>query len=118
RCILLFRRRDSRFHRRQVAVTFPPRRLLERIWSGEIPQAKVPRGVREAAARLRREVPPGAGGEGWNRIERRRREALARIRAVMRYASSRRCRRRVLLGWFGESAARCGNCDRCGLHSG
>lgn len=118
RCILLFRGRDSRFHRRQLAVTFPPRRLLERIWSGEIPLVKVPRGVREAADRLRREVSPGAGGEGWTRIERRKREALSRIRAVMRYASSRRCRRRVLLGWFGESAARCGNCDRCGLHGG
>jgi len=40
--------------------------------------------------------------------------ALRRVDAVQRYARGRGCRRRALLGYFGENAqARCGNCDRC-----
>ncbi|GMV04210.1 MAG: ATP-dependent DNA helicase RecQ [Gemmatimonadota bacterium] len=40
--------------------------------------------------------------------------ALEKLRAVKRYADGRGCRRRALLGYFGESAPRtCGACDRC-----
>ncbi|MFQ5538225.1 MAG: RecQ family zinc-binding domain-containing protein [Gemmatimonadota bacterium] len=39
---------------------------------------------------------------------------MRRLKAVRRYARSRRCRRRVLLDYFGEDAPpRCGCCDRC-----
>jgi ATP-dependent DNA helicase RecQ len=45
-----------------------------------------------------------------------RRSALDQLRAVTRYATARKCRRRVLLGYFGEDAGgrRCDRCDRCG----
>jgi hypothetical protein len=40
--------------------------------------------------------------------------ALAQLRAIQRYALSRRCRRRSLLGYFGEEIeGKCGGCDRC-----
>jgi ATP-dependent DNA helicase RecQ len=43
-----------------------------------------------------------------------RRAALARLRAVRRYAGTRGCRRRALLAYFGEDAPRrCDRCDRC-----
>jgi hypothetical protein len=34
RCVLLWRKADTDLHRRQLEVTFPPRRQLERIWNG------------------------------------------------------------------------------------
>jgi hypothetical protein len=42
--------------------------------------------------------------------------ALEKLRAVRRYALARGCRRRVLLGYFGEQIPdrACGGCDRCG----
>ncbi|MCG6956402.1 MAG: ATP-dependent DNA helicase [Gemmatimonadetes bacterium] len=43
-----------------------------------------------------------------------RRAAVAKLRAVRRYAGTRGCRRRALLGYFGEQAPRrCDGCDRC-----
>jgi ATP-dependent DNA helicase RecQ len=43
-----------------------------------------------------------------------RKSALAKVDSVQRYALSRGCRRRALLRYFGEAAARrCGSCDRC-----
>ena len=75
-------------------------------------------------------VPPegtGAPGGGSQRVRvgvrrrpdlaralRLRRGSLAKVAAVKRYADARACRRRALLGYFGESApGRCGACDRC-----
>ncbi len=47
-------------------------------------------------------------------VQRRHRAGLRGIRAVERFARSRRCRRRTLLGFFGEPAPRrCQACDRC-----
>jgi ATP-dependent DNA helicase RecQ len=44
--------------------------------------------------------------------------ALEKVDAVQRYARSRECRRRALLGYFGEEAPRrCGRCDLCESHS-
>jgi ATP-dependent DNA helicase RecQ len=43
-----------------------------------------------------------------------RKSALAKVDSVQRYALTRGCRRRALLRYFGETAARrCGSCDRC-----
>jgi ATP-dependent DNA helicase RecQ len=43
-----------------------------------------------------------------------RRAAVAKLRAVRGYAGTRGCRRRALLGYFGERAPRrCDGCDRC-----
>jgi RecQ family ATP-dependent DNA helicase len=117
RCVLLWRSTDTALHRRQLDVTFPPRRLLERIWSK--PQARVglPANVVESAERLRRELRPERGPVDWRPVLERRRSALARIQAVDDYARQRGCRRASLVGYFGEKLRRCAGCDGCGRMS-
>jgi len=52
-------------------------------------------------------------GDLGSRLERRHAQ-LAKLRAVDRYAGTKGCRRRVLLGWFGERrSGPCEGCDRC-----
>jgi ATP-dependent DNA helicase RecQ len=52
---------------------------------------------------------------GLSASRRLRRGARAKLGAVRRYATTRGCRRRALLRYFGEVAPeRCGSCDRCG----
>jgi ATP-dependent DNA helicase RecQ len=113
RCVLLWRRGDAELHRRQLDVTFPPRRLLERIWkqAGESPG--IPANVLASAERLRRELGPERGPVDWSPVIERRRRAEARIAAVENYATGRNCRRRMLVGYFGERLERCAGCDRC-----
>jgi superfamily II DNA helicase RecQ len=62
---------------------------------------------------LAAELHPERGSVDWDRITERRRAALDRIEAVERYAASGRCRRAMLLAYFGERVARCAGCDRC-----
>ena len=117
RCVLLWRATDTDLHRRQLDVTFPPRRLLERIWHERNGRLGVPGNVLESAERLRRELHPERGPVDWRPIRERRRQAEARIQAVEEYARERRCRRARLVGYFGEVLARCAGCDRCGNRS-
>jgi ATP-dependent DNA helicase RecQ len=114
RCILLWRPADTELHRRQLEVTFPPARLLERIWGHPEGKVGVPRNVLEAAERLRHELHPERGPVDWRPLRERRRRAEARIQAVEQYAREARCRRARLVGYFGESLDRCTGCDRCG----
>ena len=39
----------------------------------------------------------------------------ARLNALLGLAEATRCRRQILLGYFGEDSAPCGNCDMCTL---
>ena len=56
----------------------------------------------------------GPGGRpDWRGVRTRKRLALTRLQAVERYATDHRCRRRALIGWFGERLRRCSGCDRC-----
>ena len=71
----------------------------------------------ESAERLRRELHPERGPVDWRPIRERRKQAEARIQAVEDYARDSRCRRARLVGYFGESLARCAGCDRCGSKS-
>lgn len=112
RCIMLYHPHDALVHRRQLDVTFPPRRLVEAVWSGRAPRS-TPRAVVDAAERLRRELRPERGPPKWGPVRRRRREAAARLAAVVGYASGRRCRRQALLAYFGERLRTCAGCDRC-----
>jgi len=114
RCVLLWRRADTDLHRRQLDVTFPPRRLLERIWTGPKGQVGVPKNVLEAAERLRRELRPERGPVDWRPVVARRHRAEARIQAVEDYARTTQCRRAELVGYFGEQLEGCAGCDRCG----
>ena len=114
RCVLLWRPTDAALHRRQLDVTFPPRRLLEQVWGKKDGSVGVPRNVLESAERLRRELRPEQGPPDWRPVQERRRRAEVRIQAVEDYARERRCRRRYLVGYFGESLGHCAGCDRCG----
>ncbi len=114
RCVLLWRAADTDLHRRQLDVTFPGRRLLQRIWHERNGTVGVPRNVLESAERLRRELRPERGPVDWRPLIERRRRAEARIQAVEDYARDSGCRRSRLVGYFGESLVRCGGCDRCG----
>jgi RecQ family ATP-dependent DNA helicase len=114
RCVLLWRATDAALHRRQLDVTFPPRRLLQRIWSKSDGRTGVPANVLESAERLRRELRPERGPVDWRPVAERRRKAEARIQAVEDYARESSCRRARLVGYFGERLSRCAGCDRCG----
>jgi ATP-dependent DNA helicase RecQ len=115
RCVLLWRACDTELHRRQLEVTFPPRRLLQRIWGAPGGTVGVPASVLASAERLRRELRPERGPMDWRPVTERRRRAETRIQAVEDYARESRCRRARLVGYFGESLAHCAGCDRCGL---
>jgi ATP-dependent DNA helicase RecQ len=114
RCVLLWRKTDTDLHRRQLDVTFPRRDLLEKIWGGTRGRVGVPDNVLASAERLRRELRPGSGPIDWKPVELRRRRAEQRIEAVERYARGSGCRRKNLVGYFGEKLERCAGCDRCG----
>jgi len=43
----------------------------------------------------------------------RKRRELQRLNALLGYCESPACRRRALLGYFGEPSQPCGNCDMC-----
>jgi ATP-dependent DNA helicase RecQ len=113
RCVLLWHPRDSTLHRRQLDVTFPPRRTLERIWRNPAKTTGVPENVRESAERLGRELRPDLGPVDWEPVRQRRRRAEDRLRAIEQYARGNGCRRRALVGYFGETLAACSGCDRC-----
>jgi ATP-dependent DNA helicase RecQ len=114
RCLLLWRSADTELHRRQLDVTFPPRRLLERIWGRRDAKVGVPANVLESAERLRRELRPERGPVDWRPVVERRRSAEARIQAVEDYALASDCRRSRLVSYFGEKLVSCSGCDRCG----
>jgi ATP-dependent DNA helicase RecQ len=114
RCVLLWRPSDTRLHRRQLEVTFPPRPQLERIWSRPSAQVGVPANVLHSAERLRRELHPERGPVDWRPVIERRKKAQARIQAVENYAAGNGCRRARLVGYFGEKLRHCSGCDRCG----
>ena len=113
RCVLLVRRGDAVLHRRQLAVTFPDRKLLQALWSGRQDPARVAANVRESAERLRAELRPADRDPDWARVAARRQAAERRIDTMWRYATGRRCRRAALLDYFGERLTRCAGCDRC-----
>ena len=114
RCVLLYRAADTNLHRRQLEVTFPPRRRLEAIWNSPAGRVGVPQNVLDSAERLRRELRPERGPVDWRPILQRRRRAEERIDAVERYGRGTECRRARLVGYFGERLERCAGCDRCG----
>ena len=113
RCVLLWREGDAELHRRQLDATFPPRRLLERIWREGDACTGIPANVRASAERLRHELRPERGPVDWSNVQERRRRAEGRIAAMEVYARGPRCRRETLVGYFGERLARCSGCDRC-----
>ncbi len=80
--------------------------------------AGIPANIRESAERLARELRPDLGPVDWQPVRQRRRRAEARLRAMVQYANGASCRRRALVGYFGESLATCSGCDRCRVRPG
>jgi ATP-dependent DNA helicase RecQ len=114
RCVLLHAEGDARLNQLQLAATFPPERLVERAWTDPQVFRMLPAGVRASVERLRGELRPAAGTRpDWRGVRRRRQWAERRLEAMHRYVTSRACRRRTLVGWFGELLSACGGCDRC-----
>jgi ATP-dependent DNA helicase RecQ len=113
RCILLYHPSDPAMHRRQLDVTFPPRRVVEELWADPDRRRRHPEGVVQSADRLWAELGPSAGSVEWARVRRRRKAALERLEVMERYAGRQHCRRRGLLGYFGEEVRECGRCDVC-----
>jgi ATP-dependent DNA helicase RecQ len=72
-----------------------------------------PRGI-GAAYRLLEPAMRDDHGVDWDFEQRKHRSDLEKLRRMQAYAYQRGCRRRYILGYFGESAPwRCGRCDRC-----
>ncbi|MBA2293050.1 MAG: RecQ family ATP-dependent DNA helicase [Gemmatimonadales bacterium] len=117
RCVLLHHPADDVTPRQQLDVTFPPERLVERAWADPSLRARQPAGVVASIDRLSAELRPDRGRVNWQGVRRRKREAERRLTAMMRYATARECRRRMLIGWFGETLRRCSGCDRCSSRS-
>ncbi|HJS47388.1 MAG TPA: RecQ family ATP-dependent DNA helicase, partial [Gemmatimonadales bacterium] len=70
-CVLLHAGGDAGLHRRQLDVTFPPRRLVERAWRDPGLTGLAPN-VRASVERLRGELRPERGAVRWQRVDRRR----------------------------------------------
>ena len=51
--------------------------------------------------------------DGSDRTEESKRVEHQRLNALLALCETAGCRRRALLGYFGEACAQCGNCDRC-----
>jgi ATP-dependent DNA helicase RecQ len=76
---------------------------------GEPAEAWLAYGLGDAVL-LGRMIEESEAGDDRKRLERRKLDAL------IGYCESTGCRRRILLGWFGEAlpdAYACGNCDNC-----
>jgi ATP-dependent DNA helicase RecQ len=113
RCILLFHRTDPVLHRRMLETTFPDQQVVELAWRSPAALRRLPPAVQLSVERLRAELRPDRGIVRWDKVSIRRAGALKRIQAVVRYATTQRCRRRVMLEWFGEQFAHCTGCDVC-----
>jgi ATP-dependent DNA helicase RecQ len=59
------------------------------------------------AVQLRRMLAESPAEDAFKRIE------TQKLEAMLAYCESVRCRRQVLLEYFGETCAPCGNCDTC-----
>ena len=117
RCIALYQPGDIDRAVRELAVTFPPRKVIESAWADPRVLRRLPKNVAASVERLRRELRPERGVVRWDRVVRREGAARARLTTVREYAGNRTCRRAALLRYFGERVVRCSGCDVCGGRS-
>ena len=114
RCVVLWHPDDAEIHRRQLDVTFPDSRLVQRAWADSSARRRLPSGVAASVERLRSELRPDRGRPDWGPVERRRGHAEARLAVMTAYLSGGGCRRARLVAYFGEQLLRCAGCDGCG----
>ena len=67
---------------------------------------------------LDRETPSDRVSIDFAELEERKQGEYQKLERVLDYARKHRCRRAMLLEYFGESADRCGNCDNCDAPDG
>jgi ATP-dependent DNA helicase RecQ len=115
RCIMLYRKGDSDLPRRELGVTFPEPKVVERAWGDPDALSRLPKHLAASVERLRRELKPERSKVRWEPVLARRRAALDRLEAVQRYATDKVCRRAALLRYFGERLVHCSGCDVCGV---
>ena len=114
RCLLFHHPDDATIHQRQLEVTFPPREVVEALWQDPALRRRHPAGVVASADRLAAELGPNPGDAAWERVRERRKRAVLRLAVMQRYAEERGCRRRRLVGYFGEAdPPACSGCDAC-----
>ena len=113
RCVLLWCKGDATLHRRQLDVTYPPRALVERLWRDGASCDGVPANVRASAERLRLRAEARAGAGGLARRLRAAATGRGAYRGRRGVRHGRGCRRRALIGYFGERLDECSGCDRC-----
>jgi ATP-dependent DNA helicase RecQ len=144
RCVILFSERDVDLHHHFLTQRYPSREDVTRLLR-ELPAHRVPPGAlgslgewltaeqrhvavlaliddgalaREPDGTLRRADPADARRRLSLAGMRARRDAdYARLDAIVAYCRARRCQRRRLLEYFGETLPReyrCGNCSACG----
>ena len=108
RCVLLWH------PRRRRAASPPARRHLSTAahcssGSGSIRKgtAAFRRTCGNPPSGSRRELRPDLGPVDWEPVRQRRRRAEDRLRAMEQYADGDGCRRRALVGYFGETLAAC-----------
>jgi ATP-dependent DNA helicase RecQ len=92
-CVAFYSRHDRKLHESFRDRTHPPLASLNRLR-----RVGLPRSLEDLAFRFRM-----------------RRAWTAKMAGIHRYATSRGCRRGLLLAWFGESprSGGCGGCDGC-----
>src|SRR4029077_3355430 len=113
RCVVLWHPDDAVIHRRQLDVTFPDPRLVQRAWADPVAHRRLPSSVAASVERLRAELRPDRGCPDWAAARRRRRHAEARLDVMRAYLHADGCRRGRLVAYFGERLVRCAGCARC-----
>ena len=96
------------------SVTRALRELNRNEWFDYVPPFRG-----RAVHMLRRDVPFDHLDLDYKRLEERRQSNLAKLDRVIRFATTRRCRQRDILRYFGEpNSQQCGHCDNCGAKPG
>jgi ATP-dependent DNA helicase RecQ len=114
RCVVLWHPDDAEIHRRQIGVTFPARRLVQRAWTDPSVRRRLPGAVAASVERLRVELRPDRGCPDWGPVERRRGHAETRLTVMTEFLRGGGCRRARLVAYFGERLSHCAGCDSCG----
>ncbi len=114
RCVLLYHPSDPGIHRRQLDVTFPPRRVVEELWANPDMRRRHPEAVVASAERLAAELGAGTGKGG---LEEGGAAARGGRWTDCRWSNATRPLRDAGVSHCshisGEGAEPCGNCDIC-----
>jgi ATP-dependent DNA helicase RecQ len=92
-----------------------------RALAAELPIDYIPPFRGNALRVIDRSRPPRDLGIDFLALEKRKRREYDKLERMMKYAQSHRCRRSVILSYFGDAQAatlHCGGCDNCAAMAG